>query len=240
MSREASVQSRLNGSWSNGSARINVLMADPDPSLPPVYREPLSREGFDLGTAANGLECVARLRECVPDVLVLEPQMPWGGGEGVLAILDQSPDLATIPVMILTACRDPHVLRRLERFPVSDYHVKPLPPDRLAPRLRSLLDHPRLRFSLGDHEGRLQCAIARRTGGRMRDLHVEVHAGRIIVSGCTESYHVKQLVVAAVREAIEASESQGLRIEQEIEVCGDCQSTTPEMCFNTRRKWESA
>ena len=235
MYREASVQPR-----SNGSTPIRVLMADPDPSLPPVYREPLSREGFDLGTAADGLECIARLRERVPDVLVLEPHIPWGGGDGVLAIMDESPDLAMVPVMILTSRRDPHVLKRVERFPISDYHVKPLAPDRLAGRLRGLLDHPRLRFSLGDHEGRLKCAIARRTGGRVRDLRVEVRAARIIVFGCTESYHVKQLVVAAVREAIEASESQGLRIESEIEVCGDCQSTTPEMCFNTRRKWESA
>ena len=60
-------------------------MADPDPSLPAVYREPLLREGCELRTAVNGLDCVAQLRECVPDVLVLEPQLPWGGGDGVLA-----------------------------------------------------------------------------------------------------------------------------------------------------------
>ena len=44
----------------------------------------LLREGFELETAVSGLECVARLREAVPDVLVLEPHMPWGGGDGVL------------------------------------------------------------------------------------------------------------------------------------------------------------
>ncbi len=234
MNQEAFVQSRP-----NGSTPIRVLMADPDPSLPLVYREPLLREGFDLGTAASGLECVARLRERVPDVLVLEPQMPWGGGDGVLAIMDESPDLAMVPVMILTSCRDPHVLGGVDRFPVNDYHVKPLAPDRLAGRLRSFLDHPRLRFTLGDREGRLECAIARRTDGRIRDLRVEVCAERIIVCGCAESYHVKQLVVAALREAIEASKSHSLRIEAEIEVCGDCESTIPAMCFNAKKKWES-
>ena len=137
MIRGTSVQSR-----SNGSTPIRVLMADPDESLPPVYREPLSREGFELGTAVSGLECVARLRERVPDVLVLEPQLPWGGGDGVLAMMGEVPQLATVPVMVLTSCHDPHVLNRVARFPVSSYHLKPLAPDRLAARLRTLLTHP--------------------------------------------------------------------------------------------------
>ena len=234
MNQQAFAQSR-----SNGSTPIRVLMADPDPSLPPVYREPLLREGFELATEPAGWSASLGCAR-VPDVLVLEPQMPWGGGEGVLAIMDESPDLAMVPVMILTAYRDPHVLQRVERFSISDYHVKPLAPDPLPGRLRSFLDYPRLRFTLGDDAGRLKCAIARQTGGRIRDLRVEVCGGRIIVCGCTESYHVKQLVVAALCEAMEASKSHRLRIESEIEVCGDCQSTIPAMCYNSKKKWESA
>ncbi len=53
-----------------GATPIRVLMADPDESLPLVYREPLSREGFQLITAINGSECIARLRERVPEALV--------------------------------------------------------------------------------------------------------------------------------------------------------------------------
>ena len=213
MNREGFVQSR-----SNGSAPIRVLMADPDASLPPAYRAPLLREGFELATAASGLECVARLRECVPDVLVLEPHMPWGGGDGVLAIMGASPDLATVPVMILTSCRDPHVLRGLAHFPISDYHVKPLTPERLAGRLRSFLDHPQLRFTLNDHNGRLECAVVRRTGGRVRDLHVEVRDGHVIMRGRSESHHVKQLALAAVLEAFAASKLRPGTVEMEIEV----------------------
>ena len=193
-------------------------MADPDESLQPVYREPLSQEGFELVTALSGLECVARLRERVPDVLVLEPQLPWGGGDGVLAIMGEVPELATVPVMVLTSCRDPHVLKAVARFPVSDYQLKPLAPDRLAGRLRTLLDHPRLRFTLAEQNGRLECSIARRTGGRVRNLRVETVDGRVIVHGRSDSHHVKQLALAAVLEAFEASESQSERVELDIEV----------------------
>ena len=203
---------------SNGSKTIRVLMADPDESLHPVYREPLLQDGFELVTASSGLECVARLRERVPDVLVLEPQLPWGGGEGVLAIMGEVPQLATVPVMVLTSCRDPRLLEAIARFPVSDYQLKPLAADRLAGRLRTILAHPKLRFTLAEQNGRLECSIAMRTSGRVYDLRVETVDGRVIVRGRTDSHYVKQLALAAVMEAFEASESQAERVELEIDV----------------------
>ena len=202
----------------NGSKSIRVLMADPDEFLHPVYREPLSREGFEVEMASSGLDCVSRLRERVPDVLLLEPLLPWGGGDGVLSMMGEDPDLAVVPVMVLTSCRDPHVLQRVAHFSINDYNLKPLPPDRLAKRLRSLLDHPGLRFTLAGQNGRLECLIARRTGGRLWDLHVETVDGRIIVRGCAESHHVKQLALAAVLDAFESSESEPIAVELEIEV----------------------
>jgi len=134
-------------------------------------------------------------------------------------MLGEIPQLATIPVMVLTSCRDPDVLSRVGRFPISDYHLKPLQPDRLAKRLRLLLSHPRLRFTLAEQTGRLECSIMRRTGGRIRNLRVETVDGRVIVSGRSDSHYVKQLALAAVREAFEASESQSDKIELEIDVC---------------------
>jgi len=193
-------------------------MADPDESLQPLYREPLLQDGFELATASSGLECVARLRERVPDVLVLEPKLPWGGGDGVLAMMGEVPQLAAVPVMVLTSCRDPRLLEAVSRFPVSDYQLKPLAPDRLAGRLRAILAHPKLRFTMAEQNGRLECSIARRTGGRIYDLRVDTIDGRVIVHGRSDSHHVKQLALVAVMEAFEASESQSERVELDIEV----------------------
>jgi DNA-binding response OmpR family regulator len=202
----------------NSSKPIRVLMADPDDSLYPAYRRRLSEEGFELVAVSNGVECVARMRERVPDLLVIEPQLPWGGGEGVLAIMGEIPELATVPVMVLTACRDPELMKAVTRFPVSDYQLKPLAADRLAARLRSMLGHPKLRFTLAEQNGRLECSITKRTGGRVYDLRVETIDGRVIVHGRSESHHVKQLALAAVMEAFEASETQAERVEMNIEV----------------------
>ena len=197
---------------------VRVLMADPDESHHPFYRESLRSEGFEVDMALNGLECVARLRDRPPHAVVLEPLLPWGGGEGVLAVMSEDPDLVVVPVMVLTSCRDPDVLKGVSHFPISDYQLKPLAPDRLAGRLRYLLDHPGLRFSMGEQAGRLECLIARRTAGRVQDLRVESIDGRVIVHGRSDSHHVKQLALAAVLEAFEASESHSERVEVDIEV----------------------
>jgi DNA-binding response OmpR family regulator len=203
---------------SRGFSRLRVLMVDPDTSLALSYLEPLSGEGFELATASCGLECLDRMRERVPDVLVLEPHLPWGGGDGVLAIMGEVPTFAAVPVMVLTSCRDPRVLNGVARYPIADYRLKPIVPHRLADRLRTLLAHPRLRFTLAEQTGRLECEIARRTGGRIRNLRVDASRGGVIVRGEASSHDVKKLALAAVREAFAATESQADRIELAIEV----------------------
>lgn len=126
-------------------------------------------------------------------------------------------------MLVLTRkSQDPLVLDRVACFPITDYHVKPLAPDRLARRVRTLLDHRSTRNTLAEQNGRLEWLIARRTGGRVHRLRVETIDGRVIVHGCSGSYHVRQLALAAVLESFEASESELGSVELDIEVCGSC------------------
>lgn len=122
----------------NEMPRIHVLVADPDENLLAEYREQLP-DDIHLATAVNGLDCVTQLRRSAPDVLVLEPNLPWGGGDGVLALLREIPRSAMLPVMILTDCRDVRVLQSVAAFPICDYRVKPLTPSHLATRIRNVL-----------------------------------------------------------------------------------------------------
>lgn len=123
-----------------GTAPIRVLIADPDESLLSAYRESFW-EDFEIFTACSGLECIGHLREGIPDVLVLEPLLPWGGGDGVLAMMHETPSLVNVPVMILTSCRDVLVLESVAPFRIRDYCVKPLSPELLAARIRHVLDY---------------------------------------------------------------------------------------------------
>ena len=121
------------------SMLVRVLIADPDEYLLDHYRDYLEQHGFEVATATTGVECVERLRECAPDVLVLEPSIPWGWGDGVLAMMHEQSDIPVVPVIVLTYGRDRSVLYRLAPFKIDDYQIKPLRANRLAQRIRSLV-----------------------------------------------------------------------------------------------------
>ncbi len=116
---------------------LRVLLADADECLLDDYRAYLEGRGCQVAAATTALECVARLREWPPDVLVLEPSLPWGGGDGVLAMMHEEPTVPLVPVIVLTRGRDWGPLYHLAPFKVDDYQVKPIRPKRLAERIRA-------------------------------------------------------------------------------------------------------
>jgi DNA-binding NtrC family response regulator len=61
------------------------LLADPDEVLLEIVQSFLFDRGHEAEVASNGLECMSWLRQFVPDVLVLDQDLLWGGSDGVLA-----------------------------------------------------------------------------------------------------------------------------------------------------------
>jgi DNA-binding response OmpR family regulator len=79
---------------------IRSLIAVSNKSLRESYRAHFASEGFAVLTATNALVCLAHLRRWVPDFLVLEDGLPWGGAAGILALMEES-DVPTVPVVLL-------------------------------------------------------------------------------------------------------------------------------------------
>ena len=130
---------------------VRVLIADPDEYLLNTYRDYLEPHGFEVATATTGLECVERLRECTPNVLVLEPSIPWGWGDGVLAMMYEESEIPLVPVIVLTYGRDRGVLYRLAPFKIADYQVKPLRPKHLAEQIRAIAEQQNFETSPREH-----------------------------------------------------------------------------------------
>ena len=122
-----------------GSMTARILLADPDEFLMASYRDCLCEGGAMVATAATGLECLEQLKLFAPDVLVLEPELLWGGGEGVLAVLHEQAELRPAFVILLSYARDRRVLHGVSRFNVDDYQRKPLTAARLANCIGKLL-----------------------------------------------------------------------------------------------------
>ena len=118
-----------------------VLLADPDPCLVRGYVRRLQEEGFSVTGVTDGLACVAVLRESPFCVLVLDAKLPWGGGDGVLALMAEEPDIPSTPVILLTDLRDSSVIYQMASFRIDDIQVKPLGGNRLAERIRGVMRH---------------------------------------------------------------------------------------------------
>jgi CheY-like chemotaxis protein len=79
-----------------------VLVAESDRALARYYGHCLRREGYDVHFACDGLDCWKRLHELRPAVLLLEWELPWGGGDGVLARLREDWSGAEVFVALTT------------------------------------------------------------------------------------------------------------------------------------------
>lgn len=114
-----------------------VLVVDDDERLLKMLQRTLTYEGFEVTTAADGQEALARMGELPPDVIVLDWMMPKLDGAGVLEALSDQHDKT--PVLMLTA-RDAvqYRVEGLERG-ADDYLVKPFETIELVARLRALL-----------------------------------------------------------------------------------------------------
>ena len=114
-----------------------VLIADPDRVLAARYRAALEQGGFETQAAASGLECLARLRAFRPHVLVLEPDLPWGAGEGVLALLREDESLPGVSVVVVSARAASDGLGGQGQ--VRGHFQKPLEPRRLVGIVREVV-----------------------------------------------------------------------------------------------------
>ncbi len=79
-----------------------VLVIDDDATARDLMRRFLSREGFDVVTAADGAEGLALARELRPSVITLDVLMQQMDGWTVLQALKAEPALAAIPIIMVT------------------------------------------------------------------------------------------------------------------------------------------
>jgi CheY-like chemotaxis protein len=85
--------------------RKSVLIVDDDADIREILAETLVEKGFDVATAANGLEALQILRTMRPrpSVILLDLMMPIMDGYGFLELRRGDPGLASIPLAIVTA-----------------------------------------------------------------------------------------------------------------------------------------
>lgn len=88
------------------SQRATVLVIDDDPDTVETMREILQEEGHTVLSAKNGLEGLEMALARVPDLILLDLEMPVMDGRAFLDALREAPSLAGVTVVILSGAND--------------------------------------------------------------------------------------------------------------------------------------
>ncbi len=110
------------------AASGTVLVIDDEAVVRDLMQRYLSKEGFRVLTAANGDDGLRLAREQRPDAITLDVMMPGMDGWTVLSTLMADPQLADIPVIMLTIVDDKRTGYALG---ASEYLTKPIDRERL-------------------------------------------------------------------------------------------------------------
>jgi DNA-binding response OmpR family regulator len=109
-----------------------VLVVDDEAEIRELCRVNLEFEGFDVVEARNGSEAIEMARRVRPDLVFLDLMMPRVDGWDVLHALKTDDDLASIPVILLTAKSGEDDQMRGWQEGILEYVSKPFNPLSLA------------------------------------------------------------------------------------------------------------
>lgn len=123
-----------------------IMVVDDDPDMRETLEMILGSAGYQVVTACNGEECLDKLKEERPDLLILDLLMPkMDGFEVCKALKDpRRAKYAQMPVIILSSIREGVSQRRYEletgvQLDVTDYVEKPVESPVLLERVGRIL-----------------------------------------------------------------------------------------------------
>jgi len=109
---------------------VRVLIADDSETILLLMRTRLEMEGYEVVTAADGIEVIELMRSGPqPDILLLDAMMPRKSG--IDALRELRADGVETPVLIVSAHQDPGDASSPTELEVSGYVTKPIDFDRL-------------------------------------------------------------------------------------------------------------
>lgn len=151
-----------------------ILVVDDDEGNLELLERLLSRAGYRVVRARDGLEALEQIERQPPDLVILDIMMPRMDGYGVLRHLKSHPEYRYIPVLMFTAHADEKV-RALETG-ADDFLSKPVDTYELQARVRA---HLRMKGFVDQLERaeRVLFTLARIV--EVRDQHTEEHTDRV-------------------------------------------------------------
>ncbi len=119
---------------------FKIMLADDMPDNVTLLTRYMQNEGYAYITASNGEEALEKIRAEMPDLILLDINMPVKDGFAVLTELRSDPEIQHIPVIILTAARiNAGDVQSGLNLGADDYVTKPFDKRELFARIRTKL-----------------------------------------------------------------------------------------------------
>ena len=116
-----------------------ILVIEDEPGVRENLAEILQLAQYEVVVAVDGMEGIELARQHRPDLIICDVMMPRMDGFEVLKTLQANPELATIPLIFLTAMADLENLREGMDLGADDYLTKPFELDELLISINSRL-----------------------------------------------------------------------------------------------------
>lgn len=111
---------------------VRVLVVDDTASVRQLIRVNLELDGYEVHEAVDGQDCLDRIADIAPDVVMIDVVMPRLDGYATVASLRSDPVTAAVPVVMVTTQVQAADLRRAAEVGVDAHVSKPFDPDSLA------------------------------------------------------------------------------------------------------------
>jgi len=117
-----------------------VLVVEDDRFLISAYRAKLSKSGFEVQMAGDGMDALTVLQSFTPDVILLDLVMPRLDGFATLAAIKKQDSLKDIPVIVTSNLGQKEDIDKAMALGAKDFIIKSdLSMDELVTRIQRLL-----------------------------------------------------------------------------------------------------
>ena len=118
---------------------IRILLVDDEPDILEIVSYNLSSEGYEVYTAKNGVEGVAKAKKKHPHLIILDVMMPEMDGIEACEIMRSTPGLENSIITFLTARGEDYSQVAGFDAGADDYITKPIKPKVLVSKVKALL-----------------------------------------------------------------------------------------------------
>ncbi len=104
----------------------HILLVDDSRDFIVATRAFLEEEGYEVTEAHDGVQGLERVKERKPDLIILDVMMPRLNGWETLRALQNEEDTARIPVLMLTALKEPEDVKEGFDLGCTWFYTKPI------------------------------------------------------------------------------------------------------------------